>query len=172
MRPRQDDEVSAYVHADRFRTVATIKRPDGESQHVPIHPRGDPSDAESTSTWMDRLRVKRSDAESTGEGSSELPAQPPESVTDDGRELSPLNFYALLLSRENTVKKSRAEITAALGDDTLRHPMHHYWIASSHNTYLEDNQLTGHSNADMYRRVLLQALRCARDASEMNDRDD
>ena len=156
MRPHQDDEVSAYVHADRFRTVATIKRPDGESQHVPIHPRGtDPSDAEST-----------------GEGSSELAAEPPESVTDDGRELSPLNFYALLLSRENTVKKSRAEITAALGDDTLRHPMHHYWIASSHNTYLEDNQLTGHSNADMYRRVLLQALRCARDTREMNDRDE
>ena len=152
MRPHQDDEVSAYVHADRFRTVATIKRPDGESQHVPIHPRGtDPSDAAST-----------------GEGSSELP----ESVTDDGRELSPLNFYALLLSRENTVKKSRAEITAALGDDTLRHPMHHYWIASSHNTYLEDNQLTGHSNADMYRRVLLQALRCARDTREMIDRDE
>ena len=156
MRPHQDDEVSAYVHADRFRTVATIKRPDGESQHVPINPRGtDPSDAAST-----------------GGGSSELPAQPPESVTDDGRELSPLNFYALLLSRENTVKKSRAEITAALGDDTLQHPMHHYWIASSHNTYLEDNQLTGHSNADMYRRVLLQALRCARDTREMNDRDE
>ena len=37
--------------------------------------------------------------------------------------------------------------------------MHHYWIASSHNTYLEDNQLTGHSNADMYRRVLVQGCR-------------
>ena len=155
MRARQDDGVSAHVHADRFRTVAAIKRPGGESLVV-INPRGTDS----------------SDAESTGEGSSELPAEPPESVSDDGLELSPLNFYALLLSRENTVKKSRAEITAALADDTLRHPMHHYWIASSHNTYLEDNQLTGHSNADMYRRVLLQALRCARDTREMNDRDE
>ena len=164
MRARQDDGVSAHVHADRFRTVASIKRPGGESL-VEIKPRGtDSPDAESTGE----------EPESTGEEPWEQPDEPPkppETVSDDGRELSPLNFYALLLSRENTVKKSRAEITAALADDALRHPMHHYWIASSHNTYLEDNQLTGHSNADMYRRVLLQALRCARDSREMNDRD-
>ena len=38
--------------------------------------------------------------------------------------------------------------------------MSHYWVAASHNTYLQDeDQLAGRSSADMYRRVLLQGCR-------------
>ena len=71
--------------------------------------------------------------------------------------LTPLMFQALMLSSSNRAVSDVLSEEAA-GD--LDYPIHDYWVASSHNTYLMDrDQLAGHSSSAVYGRLLLQGCR-------------
>ena len=63
-------------------------------------------------------------------------------------------FASLLLSPCNSAIEPRRSPTDAT------EPLTSYWIDSSHNSFLEGDQLTSAVSADMYRRLLLSGTRC------------
>lgn len=72
------------------------------------------------------------------------------------RQLSFEGFLRYLLSEENQI--IAPEMYDLHDDMTL--PLTHYFIQSSHNTYLTGHQWTGRSSVEMYRQVLLAGCRC------------
>nr|CAI5853820.1 unnamed protein product [Callosobruchus analis] len=71
-------------------------------------------------------------------------------------QLSFEGFLRYLLSEDNNIM---AASKFDLSHD-MDHPLAHYFINSSHNTYLTGHQLTGKSSAEMYRQCLLAGCRC------------
>ncbi|CAL8326537.1 unnamed protein product [Lota lota] len=71
-------------------------------------------------------------------------------------QISLLGFSRYLGGEENTiVPPERLDLI-----DDMNQPLAHYFINSSHNTYLTVGQLTGPSSVEMYRQVLLTGCRC------------
>ncbi|KAM7366142.1 hypothetical protein PAMP_015608 [Pampus punctatissimus] len=65
-------------------------------------------------------------------------------------------FSRYLGGEENTITPpERLDVI-----DDMNQPLSHYFINSSHNTYLTVGQLTGLSSVEMYRQVLLTGCRC------------
>ncbi|XP_052746771.1 1-phosphatidylinositol 4,5-bisphosphate phosphodiesterase gamma-1 isoform X2 [Bicyclus anynana] len=65
-------------------------------------------------------------------------------------------FVEMLFSKQNTIWDSRHD---QVTQDMTR-PLCHYWIASSHNTYLTGDQFSSESTVEAYARVLAGGCRC------------
>ncbi|XP_077286123.1 phospholipase C at 21C isoform X2 [Arctopsyche grandis] len=65
-------------------------------------------------------------------------------------------FLRYLMSEDNPII---ANTKLELCDD-MEQPLAHYFINSSHNTYLTGHQLTGKSSVEIYRQCLLAGCRC------------
>ncbi|KAG7169145.1 1-phosphatidylinositol 45-bisphosphate phosphodiesterase beta-3-like, partial [Homarus americanus] len=70
--------------------------------------------------------------------------------------LSCEGFLKYLMSKENTVM-SMEKLDQY---EDMDQPLGHYFINSSHNTYLTGHQFTGKSSVEMYRQCLLAGCRC------------
>ncbi|KAG7464471.1 hypothetical protein MATL_G00165950 [Megalops atlanticus] len=80
----------------------------------------------------------------------------PNSSQLDRDQISLMGFSEYLGGEENSiVPPERLDVI-----DDMTQPLSHYFINSSHNTYLTVGQLTGLSSVEMYRQVLLTGCRC------------
>ncbi|XP_032681763.1 1-phosphatidylinositol 4,5-bisphosphate phosphodiesterase classes I and II isoform X3 [Odontomachus brunneus] len=71
-------------------------------------------------------------------------------------QLSLDGFLRYLMSEDNPiVAVSKFELS-----DDMEQPLAHYFMNSSHNTYLTGHQLTGKSSVEIYRQCLLAGCRC------------
>eukprot|EP00053_Salpingoeca_punica_P019262 m.193742 g.193742 ORF g.193742 m.193742 type:complete len:1135 (+) comp17603_c0_seq1:90-3494(+) len=80
----------------------------------------------------------------------------PSKVLREKCQLSQAGFQAYLLSKQNDIIVPKRR---DLFQD-MTHPLAHYFISSSHNTYLTAGQLQSKSTVEMYRQVLLSGCRC------------
>lgn len=66
-------------------------------------------------------------------------------------------FARFLMDKDNYAFVSER---MAPDDSDMEQPLSHYYIASSHNTYLTGHQLKGESSVELYSQVLLTGCRC------------
>lgn len=74
----------------------------------------------------------------------------------NGQGLSRKSFQLLLTSRLNQVE----DLARTVIFQDMNHPITHYYISSSHNTYLKGDQLASHSSVDQYVEVLKKGCKC------------
>jgi len=79
------------------------------------------------------------------------------SEQDAGKYIDKDRFEAYLLSKDNDIFDP---ISASFDRSTMTQSLSHYWINSSHNTYLTGDQLQSRSSVEMYMNVLYRGCRC------------
>ncbi|XP_061404388.1 1-phosphatidylinositol 4,5-bisphosphate phosphodiesterase gamma-1-like [Lethenteron reissneri] len=77
--------------------------------------------------------------------------------SQDGAYFKPHEFLDFLFSWENSVWDQQLE---QLHPEDLNNPLSHYFISSSHNTYLTGDQISSESSTEAYARCLRMGCRC------------
>ncbi|XP_040268094.1 1-phosphatidylinositol 4,5-bisphosphate phosphodiesterase beta-2 [Bufo bufo] len=80
----------------------------------------------------------------------------PSAINKQRGQLSPEGMVWFLCGSENSV----VSMDKLLVNQDMNQPLTHYFINSSHNTYLTAGQFSGVSSPEMYRQTLLSGCRC------------
>lgn len=103
------------------------------------------------------LRIEQQEGEQSSKHASELIACYEPSDTAKKKDAMSLDgFQMYLCSQEGSIFKPQLrELHQDMGQ-----PLSHYFISSSHNTYLLEDQLRGHSSLEAYIQALKRGCRC------------
>jgi phosphatidylinositol phospholipase C beta len=129
-------EKKSYLTAEQFMTFLNCEQRDPRLNEI-LYPYYDVKKSQQLIDQFER-RSSTSAGSSAGQG-----------LTAEG-------FLRYLLSNENAIVPPEK---LDLNED-MSQPLAHYFINSSHNTYLTGHQLTGKSSVEIYRQVLLSGCRC------------
>ncbi|XP_033632686.1 uncharacterized protein LOC117294412 isoform X1 [Asterias rubens] len=81
----------------------------------------------------------------------------PSSSVRDQQCLSFEGFARFMMDRDTYAFNNEEQVYKR---EELNHPLSHYYIDSSHNTYLTGHQLRGESSVEIYAQILLTGCRC------------
>ena len=122
---------------------------------------------DTTATTMTAEELEQSFAIASGRTGSELRSEPDKGLLRDELEDAALSTDRPSASPEGLNLQQFALLLLSPCNDAvgppinsdLSQPLAHYWCATSHNSYIIGDQLTGYSSANAFRRQLLQGCR-------------